>query len=962
MNHLRSVHIIITITAAVLLSSAVKAESPLSPGLTDLLHDSMQSDSLVPVVVFLDGKALSGDRIAPMANRSRADRIQMVSRSLRTYKAPGLAPVQSFLLANSSTPVKRYWIAPALSATVPVSTLEQLSQLKGVRLVIEDVELAFDDPIDVSRSSSSLSAAVAAPLQQLNIPALWQQGLTGEGRLVCSFDTGVDHDHPALADKWRGTHAELSASWFSKVAQNENPDDEIGHGSHTMGVMVGSTPSDSFGVAPGAEWITAGIIDQGRPLSTTISDILEAFQWTLNPDGDTTTTDDVPDVILNSWGIPKGLYNPCDVTFAQVIENVEAAGIVTIFAAGNEGPNPATLRNPADMALTPLTTLAVGAVDANNTVANFSSRGPSSCNGAIKPELVAPGVSIRSSYKNGEYRILSGTSMAAPYIAGVVALLRQYNPDATVEQIKTALISAARDLGTTGEDNAYGYGILDAAQLLQYIPNPAEPDFALAGMLISDDGVALPGEQFGLQLTISNAPGNVDRAVGRLVPIAGPEVTMITDRQSFDFGVGGTIATNLIPYTIMFSEGLYNGQKIPFELHLAYNSGQDVDTLSFDFTVGVEPNGTMATMGSDAVHVTVSDFGQFGLAPGSIYNIQGEGFRVGNGENLLYEAGIVLARNELQLSSAVRNGSGHFNQSDFYPIVPLSDEWVGLDGGVHRSAGFDDRDSEIPIPIRIFQEAIVFPSLDNNALAIFKFYLHNGSTENVSNLHFGLLADFDLGGPEKLAYDADLQMLIQEADSQPMAAMVGLRNIQGYCGFDNGDSTKAGFSNSELFEAISADSTDLGQGLSDDRLFITHSGPFSIQAGDSVEISFALIGGYTVEDIYGSANLARQLYDQATSIDGGKETLPTGFTLNQNYPNPFNPTTTISFDLPRATDVRLTVYNTLGQEVTRLHNGRLPAGHHAIDWHTDGSHASGMYFYRLSTENATETRKMLLLK
>jgi len=950
-------------------AAAVAGGVSLSPGLSRLVAaDSGPADSLVAVVVFLEtADGFGADRMAPDPTMTRAARIKTVSNRLQSYRPVNGEAIERYLLECSDLSVVKFWIAPAYAATVPVSRLAELAAMTGVRLVVENATVSFDAPVEISRTASSLAAAVAAPLVQLNVPSLWQQGLTGQGRLVCSFDTGVEYDHPALAAKWRGNSAALSASWFSKVSPDNNPGDIIGHGTHTMGIMVGSADADNFGVAPGAEWIAAGVIDQGRPLETTISDILESFQWALNPDGDSTTTDDVPDVILNSWGIPKGLFEPCDLTFATVIENVEEAGIVTIFAAGNEGPNPMTLRYPADMANNPLNAFSVGAVDNSSVIASFSSRGPSSCDQtSIKPELVAPGVAIRSSFKNGEYRVLSGTSMAAPYIAGLVALMREYNPDATVAQIKNAMIAAATDLGTFGEDNAYGHGLINAARLLEYLPVPGEPEFSISGIRISDDGVPSPGEQIGIQITLANPVGNVDQAVGTLVSLASGGVTLILDQATFAFGLGGTTATNFSTFAVLLDGDLYNGERLPFELHVSFSGGDRVDTLTFELTVGYLPNGHFATHTTNQMNLTVSDFGQLGLAPGSIYNTLGDGFRVGGSENLLYEAGIILGRNSLQISSAVRDSYGHYQQSDFGPISALSDAWIGADGGSHRSAQFNDQFSAIPIPVTVHQETVCFPNFDNNALVIFDTYLRNDGVETITNLHFGLLADFDLGDSETVAYDPDLNMMYQQGNGGPGAALIGLKNVTSFQAFDNG-AGKLGFTREEMFSVISSGAIDANTGTAGDKFFVVGAGPFTIAPGDSVAVAFAFVGGYGSEEVYANAVTASQLFDTPTDFDDEPLTsLPGDFQLHQNYPNPFNPTTMIAFDLPAASDVSLEVYNTLGQQVTTLHEGLLPAGSHEIEWDAtdrDGSAvASGMYFYRLVSESASQTRKMVLLK
>ncbi|MBU8934252.1 MAG: S8 family peptidase [candidate division Zixibacteria bacterium] len=854
LHHTIALITVLLIVACLTPTAGAKALT-LSPGLNQLVFDAKGSpDSLIDVVVFLDGSYLTEEIIqSERAGLTRHELIKKVTSTLRAYQSPHADLVRRFLQTHSQRSVTEYWIVPALSARLPLSRLESLALMTGLELVVEDAALSFDEPIEVKNSPEFSTSSVASHLELLNVPSLWARGLTGTGRLVCSFDTGVDQVHPALAPKWRGNHAELSATWFSKVSPDTNPTDKIGHGTHTMGIMVGSVDADSFGVAPDAEWISAGVIDQGRDLATTLSDIIEAFQWALDPDGDSTTTDDVPDVILNSWGIPKGLFVPCDLTFATVISNVEAAGIVTIFAAGNEGPEPASLRNPADMALSPLTSFAVGAVDNNSQIAGFSSRGPSSCDeNEIKPEVVAPGVSVRSSSKDGEYKVLSGTSMAAPFIAGLVALMRQHNPDATVTEIKNALIASAIDLGPAGEDNAYGHGLVDASVLIDYLPLPSLP--------------------------------------------------------------GGTFATHA--------------------------------------TVQME--------------MTISDFAQYGLAPGSIYDVEGDGFRVQGSDNLLYEAGIMIAYENTSMSSSVRDSLGQYAPSEFTPVAKLSEEYTGSLDGVHRVAVYADEDKADPIVVR--QETISYPNIDDNGLLIFRYYLVNNTSDDVHGLSFGLLVDYDLtSGSDQVAWDLETELLHQYAASGPRVGLVGLSNLVSFRALDNG-AGKTGFTDSELSQLIASPAyTGVDESTSGDWLFVTGSGILSVPAYDSIEIALALVGSNTHEGLLANANVARELYGVSTSItDPQDDVLPSDFVLHQNYPNPFNPTTNIAFDLSTSGRISLEVYNLLGRHVKTIYNGPIEAGWHRFEWDAtderNESVATGVYFYRLTTPSHTETRKMLLLK
>jgi len=312
----------------------------------------------------------------------------------------------------------------------------------------------------------------------IRAPEVWAMGYTGEGVLVATLDTGVDGDHSALGSRWRGladpryvNHPEWA--WFDPVTDTTFPRAFGSHGTHTMGTACGGPPGEQIGVAPGAQWIHAAVIDRvSTPQS--VADAILAFQWMLDPDGDPSTNWDVPAVCSNSWGLKTDHgYPPCDETFWTYLDACEAAGIVILFSAGNEGPDAQTIRRPADRATTEHMVCSVGAVDANNPdwpIATFSSRGPSNCtpndSWAIKPELVAPGVEVYSAVDGGGYESngWSGTSMASPHVNGVVALIREACPNLSAQEVLQIVYDTAHDLGPPGEDNDYGYGMVDACE------------------------------------------------------------------------------------------------------------------------------------------------------------------------------------------------------------------------------------------------------------------------------------------------------------------------------------------------------------------------------------------------------------------------------------------------------------------------------------------------------------------
>jgi subtilisin family serine protease len=463
---------------------------------------TLSSDDYVSAIVYLTDQAdiQSLNVELKKEKTTRQIRHQRVVSALMSSASQSQGEIKSYLNSKKSEGSVKgytsYWIMNLMVIEAKRSEIERIAARSDVERVEENFKVSLIEPVGKRDSSeSSKGIGVTPGLRAINAPQVWHElGYTGLGRVLGNIDTGVDGTHPALSGRWRGNHAPWQQCWRDAVGFGDTiPHDYYGHGTHVMGTLtgLGAATGDTIGVAWQAEWIADNAINQNTG-SAFDNDILDAFQWMTDPDGNPGTIDDVPDIVQNSWGIDHRFsgYSDCDYRWQTVIDNCEAAGVVVTFSAGNEGPNAQTQRSPANICNTPVTNFSIGAVDATHynfpyPIASFSSRGPSDCNtSVIKPEVVAPGVTVYSSVPGGTYEQTNwdGTSMAGPHVAGVVALMRQANPDLEVDSIKQILINTARDLGTHGEDNDYGYGVIDAyAAVLAvvnglYMPGDANRD------------------------------------------------------------------------------------------------------------------------------------------------------------------------------------------------------------------------------------------------------------------------------------------------------------------------------------------------------------------------------------------------------------------------------------------------------------------------------------------------------
>lgn len=309
-------------------------------------------------------------------------------------------------------------------------------------------------------------------------PDAWSKGADGRGLVFGSIDTGADVTHPALKAAYRGTQADGTLvndyNWIDfDSSPSPVPVDSEGHGTHTIGTVVGSAPTAAIGVAPGAKWISA------HGLSGTVDAALRALQWMQAPtrlDGTAADATKAPDVVGMSWYMGSSSQD----LFRESIRNLRAAGIEPVKSAGNQGPGAHTITSPGQF---PEIT-AVAAVDDKGKVANFSSRGPApfpAGSTTPKPDFAAPGVNVLSSLPGGKYGTMSGTSMAQPHMSGVLLDILSKYPQLTHDQLVAALASTATDAGKPGRDDEYGAGIVNipaalaAAAKLESAATPASP-------------------------------------------------------------------------------------------------------------------------------------------------------------------------------------------------------------------------------------------------------------------------------------------------------------------------------------------------------------------------------------------------------------------------------------------------------------------------------------------------------
>jgi len=511
------------------------------------------ADGTITFIVRLQEQAdLSDIPATPVVARRTATVDRLQQHAART-QAPVIELALSLQRQGAVIAYTPYWIFSGLAVQGSIAAAQELASHPAVASVHANQVVVLNP----SPAESAQPATTTVPwgLEKIRAPQVWGDfGVRGEGVVVANIDTGVDWTHPALYENYRGYDPiapQHDYQWIDltpTAAPAQAPDDFHGHGTHTMGTMVGADPETGniVGVAPSARWIAVkAFYWNGLDWISDEATLHSALQWCLAPtdrSGENPDPSLAPDIINNSWGDADGTLD----AYLDDVRALNAAGILAVYSAGNRGaPPPGSTTGTINAPASYPEALAVGATTSSDDIASFSSRGPSPFDSSLKPDVSAPGNAVYSALPGSRYGYLNGTSMAAPHVAGLAALLwsadRSYhadllsgamhgaperNPTLTVTSTKQLIRDTSVDLGDLGPDTGYGWGRVDALAAMRELVGTST---LLGHVSCATTGQPLTSTHVTLQATAHDIVATtLTDAAGEFALVAPPETYTLT--------------------------------------------------------------------------------------------------------------------------------------------------------------------------------------------------------------------------------------------------------------------------------------------------------------------------------------------------------------------------------------------------------------------------------------------------
>jgi serine protease len=814
---------------------------------------------------------------------------------------------------------------------------------------IEWAEPKYLRRIDFVPNDPSYNSTLQWNLSQIDAQHAWDITQGDTSIIIGIVDTGIDWTHPDLkANMWYGIGYDLGG--LNGTPDNNPIEDHPYHGTFVAGVASAVT-NNNIGIA------SIGFNSHLMAVKASRDDMKDGgVPYIYYPDeGIMYAVDHGAKVINCSFGA-NGYSN----AEQDVINYAVAKGALVVAAAGND--NSSGSFYPADYN----GVLSVAATSLGDQKASFSNFG-------YYIDCSAPGDNIYSTWQLDTYLGgQRGTSFAAPLVSGLAALVfarfPNYNPIQVGEQIRVNCDNI--DSVNPGFQHLLGYGRINAYKTLS---NTSSISVRANDIKFSDNtaggnnnGNIEPGENIVVLLKLTNYLNPVSNLSISLKSLSGYASVQNGNFNISSIGTMDSSDNYSNPFIIKIADNVPYDDSIALELNYSADNYND-----FQFAI-VAVNNTFKTQSGNNIALTITSQGNLGF--NDINDLQGDGFKFKDGPNLLYEGALMLGTSSVKLSDEALDSNAEGKDTSFQIVSPIKIMRPGNKAAEEGNTIFNDNGSGIDkLGITVDLHSYSFNDDNNKNSIILNYNLMNSNNTDINNFFIGLFFDWDLvegsGENDYAVYDPTGNLgFVYHLGGNPGTyvgtALISSQNY-GFWAINNGDTSAGsiqiydGFSKDEKWKTLSSGIGNASAGPSDISE-VTSAGPFSIPAGNSIDVAFVITAGNNLDELRTNVDNARTAYAKLTDVDRA-ERAPLKFYLSQNYPNPFNPGTEIDYEIPEEGRVTIKVYDILGNFVKTLVDEEKQPGMYHLKLHA-ADLASGVYFYQLKIGTYSAAKKIILIK
>lgn len=900
----------------------------------------------------------------PIANSSFTPNLvsDKIKRIFESYNINALTPLFPQTSRNSK-----------LSAIYSIKYKDNINPVILSSKISNNPEIEWAEPrfiyeADYTPNDSSLSQQWN--LQKIKATQSFDFSKGDTNVVVGIVDTGIDWLHPDLsANVWRN---------YNEIPNNNIDDDNNGYIDDFVGWdfggLFGTPDNDPKEDKPEhgthVAGITSAVTDNGIGISSIgFKAKLMAIKSCRN---DYRSSTGKAYIIYGYEGIVYAVNNGADIINCswggtgysklgqEVINFAAENGTLVVAASGNSNSNeehfPSSYKNA----------FSVGSTDEGDLKSSFSNYGYSL-------DVSAPGSSIYSTWQGGGYSYASGTSMASPLVAGLIALVKARYPNLTSVQCGEIVRSSSDNINSINPsyNDLLGKGRINAFTAVSKsgIKSVRNVKIEFNDEAGNNNGIIEPNETIIVKCEFINY----------LTATQNLKIYLQSESPNINITNTQFIAGALNPMQII------NNNSVPFVFTVASNIPQNSTILlklfysDGDYTdyewVPIIANQTYGNQNGNNISLTITSKGTlaFNDYPN---NLQGIGFKYNDQTNMLFEGALLIGNSATHLSDAARGTNANLQNNEYKIIKPFSLKIPGGYADIEGSAKFNDSYAANPLGVEIQLHSYSFSDEQNADYLVLRYRIKNTSTLNISNFYAGLFLDWDIvdgsGMDDYTQYNENGKYgyayhIGGNPNTYTGCALIS-DNKYGYWGIlnnggDGGFSIFDGFTKEEKWTSISS-GIGKPQAGGGDISFVTSAGPYSINSGDSIDIAFAVGAADSLIALSKVFENARNKYPSIpTKVNLIENSMIKDYSLSQNYPNPFNPETTINICVPVTSRINLTLFDLLGNRISELLDEEKTPGNYSLNISSEKLNlASGVYFVLMQTEHFNQTIKMILLK